>query len=294
MDDGARLALHSPSICDAFKLAFTRRPDIARFSAMTRSGDNFTVRLLREVRDRWPQRRDGDRNLEKLSFLLGWRCHLAADRTFKPVYRILQPEHYLKPDDDASAPSDVTVYHDIVVFREVYGAGRHEPFSTSSLDYRLEGLPAAAAIPAPSLDRWVLSLWQESLLGIQSAPTFDKFQKVVLDVQRYSRAFHTPDPGLMRRYIIEPNFYNPADPLIALARSLQHGTTPRPAIDLTQAVAAAPKQSQYAQALERAYRYLTAASDYFTRKIDERELERLCDVGKPHVPAELDPRRRKS
>jgi hypothetical protein len=62
---------------------------------------------------------------------------------------------------------------------------------------------------------------------------------------------------------------------------------------LEDAIAAAPRQSQYAQALERAYRYLLAASDYFIRKIDEKELERLCDVGKPHVPAALDPRRRK-
>jgi hypothetical protein len=293
MDDGARLALHSPSICDAFKEAFTKRPDIARFSAMTRSGDNFTVRLLRDVRERWPQRKPGDLAVEKLSFLLGWRCHLAADRTFKPVYRILQPEHYLKPDDDGSAPSDVTVYHDIVVFREVYGAGRFEPFAPSALDYRLEGHPAAPAAPVAVLERRIRPLWVEALMGIQSAPGIAKFQKETLDVQRYSRAYREPDPDRMRRYIIEPNFYDPSDPVIALVRSIQRGK-PRADIRLDEAIAAAPKQSQYAQALERAYRYLTAASDYFTRKIDERELERLCDVGKPHVPAELDPRRRKS
>lgn len=292
MDDGARLALHSTAICEPFKIALSKRPDIARFSAMTRSGDKFTVRLLRDVREKWPSRRDGDMTLEKLAFLLGWRCHLAADRTFKPVYRILQPEHYLLPDDGARPPSDVTVYHDVTVFREVYACGRFEPFTPSSLDYRLETHPASRALPASKLERLLTPLWQEALLGIQSSTAPARFQRVVLDVQRYARAFHSPDPDLLRRYIVEPNFYDPDDPVIALARSIQKGA-PRKDIVLEQAVAAAPRQSQYAQALERAYRYLLAASDYFVRKIDEKELERLCDVGKPHVPAGLDPRRNK-
>jgi hypothetical protein len=293
MDDGARLALHSPEICDAFKTAFSKRLDIARFSAMTRSGDNFTVKLLRDVRAKWPTRRDGDMVVEKLAFLLGWRCHLAADRTFKPVYRILQPEHYLKlKSEDDSEPSDVTVYHDVVVFREVYGAGRFDPFVPSTLDFRLETHPASRALPAVDLERLMMPLWQESLLGIQSSTAMPRFQKVVLDVQRYARAYHSPDPDRMRRYIVEPNFYDANDPIIALVRSIQRGM-PRKDIDLKQAVAAAPRQSQYSQALERAYRYLLAASEYFTGKIEEAELQARCDVGKPHVPAELDPRRKK-
>lgn len=293
MDDGARLALHSPAICDAFKLAFGKRLDIARFSAMTRSGDKFTVKLLRDVRDHWPQRRDEDMALEKLSFLLGWRCHLAADRTFKPVYRILQPEHYMRPASEITPPSDVTVYHDVVVFREVYAAGRAEPFTPGALDYRLETYRASSGLPASSLERLFMPLWQEMLLHIQSTKGMDRHQRVVVDIQRYANAYHSPDGELMRRYIIEPNFYNPADPIIALARSLQRGK-PRKDVALEEAVAAAPRQSQYAQALERAYRYLLAASEYFTGKIGERELEERCDVGKPHVPAELDPRRRQS
>jgi hypothetical protein len=293
MDDGARLALHSSTICDAFKLAFGKRLDIARFSAMTRSGDNFTIKLLRELRAHWPGRREGDLSVEKLSFLLGWRCHLAADRTFKPVYRILQPEHYTNPDDDGSAPSDVTVYHDVVVFREVYGGGRFEPFTSSALDFRLESHPAAAALPVTCLERLMMPLWQEQLLAIQTAKGIERFQRAVLDVQRYARAYHSPDPELMRRYIIEPNFYNPADPVIVLVRSIQRGL-PLPDISLEKALAAARNQSQYAQSLERAYRYLLAASDYFTGKITEKELEERCDVGKPHVPPELDPRRRRS
>lgn len=293
MDDGARLAIHSPEICADFKAVLRDKMAICRYTAMTRSGDMFTVRLLRGLRDHWPQRRAGDLSEEKLAFVLGWRCHLAADRTFKPVYRQLQPEYYLRGDDELGGASDVSVYHDVVVFREVYDSGRAEPFRPCALDFRLETHPAAGALPTGALERLVLASWQQQLLGIQSKKDAAHFQTNRIEVLRYAAAYHSPDPDKLRRYIFEPNFYNPRDPLIALARSIQRAS-PRKDIDLKQALAAAPRQSQYAQALERAYRYLHAASEYFLGRIDERELEARCDVGKPHVPAELDPKRRKS
>jgi len=292
-DDGVRLALHSPDICEVFHGVLRRNTDICRYSAMTRSGDQFTVKLLRALRDQWRNGRLDSLAEKKLAFLLGWRCHLAADRTFKPVYRILDPGHYLKGDDEHGEASDVSIYHDVVVFREVYDNGRAEPFTASALDFRLESHPASRAMPARALQRLLLPFWQTELLRIHSRRVPARFQLHRITVLRYSAAYHTPDPDKMRRFIIEPNFYNPQDPLIALARSLQRGK-PRGDIALADAVAAAAKQSQYSQALERAYRYLLAASDYFTGKIDERELELRCDVGKPHVPAELDPGRKKS
>ena len=66
----------------------------------------------------------------------------------------------------------------------------------------------------------------------------------------------------MRRYIFEANFYNRNDPLIQLARSIQHGKPDR-SIDLQEAVEAAASQSQYAQAVRKRYRYLEACSECF-------------------------------
>ncbi len=292
MDDGVRLALHSPHVCRDFKDVLARKMDVCRFAAMTRSGDMFTVAMLRKLRDHWPSRRPGGLAEDKLAFLLGWRCHLAADRTFKPVYRILDPAHYEKGSDEEGETSDVSIYHDVVVFREVYDHGRAEPLSPAALDYRLESHPAARALPALALDRLLLPLWQRELLSIQSRPAPSRFQTHRITVLRYSAAYFAPDEDKVRRYIVEPNFYDPSDPVIALARSLQRGS-PRKEISLDEAMALAPRQSQYAQALERAVRYIHAASEYFERKIDEPELERRCDVGKPHVPPQLDPRRRK-
>lgn len=291
MDDGARLAIHSPEICGDFKTVLRGKIGICRYTAMTRSGDMFTVRLLQGLRNHWPGRQAGDLSEEKLAFVLGWRCHLAADRTFKPVFRQLDPEYYRKADDERGGASDVSIYHDVTVFREVYSSGREQPFSPSMLDFRLESHPAFRSMPVSALEGLVLPLWQQLLLNAQSRRDLAHFQARRIDLARYAAAYHSPDPDKLRRYIVEPNFYDPEDGLIALARSIQRGAA-RTSISLKEALAAAPRQSQYAQALERAYRYLHAASEYFVGRIDERELQIRCDVGKPHVPAELDPRRK--
>jgi hypothetical protein len=301
VDDGARLANYSPTICRAFKIALRERPDLVRSGGTTRSGDQFTVQLLDHARQRWAGRKKGDFVVEKLAFVLGWRLHLAADRQFKPVYRMLQPEHYAAGDTEGR-PSDVSVYHDVIVFREVYAGGTLPPFFPSMLDYRAESHPGWSGFPAAKAERLMQALWQKSLAATQSfvlqekdpekwmAMLLKRFEPFTVDIQRYARAYHAPDPDLLRRFIIEPNFYDPQDPLIALARSIQRGK-PDPSIHIANAVDAAAKQSQYAQGLARACRYLQAASDYFEGKISEEELKIRSDVGKPHVPPSLVPKK---
>ena len=80
---------------------------------------------------------------------------------------------------------------------------------------------------------------------------------------------------------MENNFYDRRDPLIRLARALHQGA--RSDIGLDQAVDQAAGQSQYAQALRKAYLYITASSEFFERKIGEAELRPRLDLGTPHV-----------
>lgn len=292
-DDCVRLARHSPAICDAFKLCLTKHADIARMGAITRSGDKFTVKLLREARARWATRKDGDLVEEKLAFVLGWRCHLAADRQFKPVYRQVDTEHYAA---NRPSPSDASIYHDVIVFREVYGDGTQEPFSPASLDYRLESHPAARTLNVARTEDMMQAMWQRSLLGLQAFTTrennadtwqrlfFARLEPFEVDVDRYAKAYQHTSPDRMRRFIVDNNFYHAADPIIALARSIQRGQMDR-TIKLDEAVKAAATQSQYAQALRRGYLYLIAANEFFEGRIDEAELKSRSDLGKPHLPA---------
>ncbi len=293
LDDCARLAPHSDKICDAFKLCLAKHHDIARLGSVTRSGDRFTVKLLRDARERWPTRKEGDLVAEKLAFVLGWRCHLAGDRQFKPIYRRLDPERYA--GEEVKGAGDVSIYHDVVIFREVYDYGRKEPYVPSSLDYRLESHPAASAVSIGETQKLLRAMWQRSLLEIQSFLAADddldkwleiffaRYEPFEVDLLRYAEFFHNPDPDKMRRFIIDDNFYDRTDPIIALARSIQRGAIDK-TINLDRAVEAAATQSQYAQALRRGFHYLHAASDFFMGKIGEDELKKRSDLGKPHVP----------
>lgn len=289
-EDAARLALHDPGVPPVFKDVLKQHWADGGLGSLTRSGDRFSVGVLRGLRQGWPTRQPDKRLERRLAFLLGWRCHQAADRRFKPVYRELQPEHY---STEKGVPSDVTVYHDAVIFREVYRSGKDAPYHPSALDYRLETHAAAASVDAEFTQRLFRMLWQESLLAGQSflrtekdpAKWFPLFaarkEPFIVDVHRYSVALHHPDPALHYRYIVAPNFYDAADPLLALARSIQRGA-PDASIDLKRAVDTAPKQSQFAQAVANGLGYIRASSAFWENKIDEDELKRRFQIGTPH------------
>jgi len=296
-EDCSRLALTSPRVCAAFKLVLERHGDIGALGCLTRGGDRHPVQLLEHCRDRWESRKPGDLVEEKLAFVLGWRCHNAADRHFKPIYRKVQPEYYrneTSADADEKNASDARIFHDLIVFREVYDSGKRKGFSPYFLQDSLGGHPAASAVAVVPMEAVLGAVIQRTLLGMQSFATketdgdrwikrFDtRRQDYYIDIHRYARGLEGPPPDWLRRFILENNFYDRRDPLIRLARALHQGAR-NPDISLDQAVEQAARQSQYAQALRKAYLYLTACSEFFERKIGEAELRPRLDLGTPHV-----------
>ena len=234
---------------------------------------------------------------EKLAFVLGWRCHNAADRHFKPIYRKVQPEYYKNEtgvDADEKNASDARIYHDLIVFREVYDSGKRKGFSPHFLEDSLGGHPAAGSVAVVPMEAAMGGVVQRSLLGLQSFAAKEtdgerwlkrfeqRRQEFYIDIHRYARGIEAPPPGWLRRFILENNFYDRRDPLIRLARALHQGER-NPDIGLDQAVEQAGRQSQYAQALRKAYLYMTACSEFFERKIGEAELRPRLDLGTPHV-----------
>jgi len=298
-EDCGRLALHSSGICAAFKLVLNKYWDIASLGTLTRSGDRYTVELLKYCRELWPSRSSADFLEEKLAYVVGWRCHNAADRHFKPIYREVEPEHYKNEaggrDPDERDVSDVRIYHDLIVWREVYDCGRKKgsPVSPFLLQDNLSGHPAAGAVAVAPIEGALGGVMQRTLLGLQgfakgetdSAKWLARFQKQLqdyyVDVHRYARAVEQPDPDFLRRFILDNRFYDRRDPLIRLARALQAGRQ-LPEIKLETAVAEAEHQSQYAQTIRQGYLYLAASSEFFEGKIGEPELRQRLDLGTSH------------
>jgi len=295
-EDSARLALHSSTICDELKLSLRKHHAIGQLASITRHGAKFFVQLLNTYRDQWPTRKAGDFTEEKLAFVLGWLCHRAADRQFKPVFRYSNPEHY---SEERSGPSDSSIYEDTVIFREVYANGNKDPFIPSSLDFGMDSHPAAKAVSVDEVQDLFGGIWQRSLLELQTfIPqddnldewldlVFARLEPYTVDVNRYSEAYHRHDPDLYKRFITDINFYDATDPIILLARSIHRGAVDY-TIDLSKAVEAAEKQSLYAQALHKGYGYLQAASDFFEHIIDLDEFSVKLHIGMPRRVLTID------
>jgi hypothetical protein len=284
-DDCVRLALHSPRVCDAFKECLGEHLEIARLSGSTRSGDRFTTSLLAKYRDAWPNRAAGAMLPEKLAFVLGWLCHRAGDRQMKPVFRATDP-------DSGKSPTDCSIYHDAFLLREVYAGGEKEPYSPATVQPGMESLPASQAVDVAAVEDLLQAMFQRALIGLHTfipdrddvegwmERLFATRQRFYVDIHRYAEVFAVPDPDKMKRFILDVNFYDPADPIIRLAVSLRYGEADG-SIDIDEAVEAAESQSEYAQAIRTGYLYIQAASDYFERKLDDETLHDSLDIGKP-------------
>ena len=267
-DDCVRLALHSPRICRPLKLCLGKHLDSVRLGGVTRSGGTHMPGLLTKFRKVWPNRRPGDLLEEKLAFVLGWHTHRAADLQMKPIFETADKDCPL-------FPTDCSIYHDVFLFREVYDSGRREPYLPTTLEMRMQSSPAAGAFRIGPADDAFRSVWGQQVLGLQSfvdgSPRLERLvqtrQEIRADLRRYAETLSDPDPDKTRRFIVEINFYDRKDPIVRLARSLQHGR-PDKKIELGEALAAAAAQSQYARALQMGYGYLRAASDYFQGRIE--------------------------
>lgn len=284
-DDCVGLALHSPTICDAFKECLGEHLEIARLSGSTRGGDRSTASLLARFRDAWPERTEGDMLPEKLAFVLGWLCHRAADRQMKPIFRATDA-------GDAAPPRDCSIHHDVFLLREIYAGGEREPYSPATAEIGMQSLPAAQALDVDQIEDLLRAILQRALIGLHTfipdrddvegwmERLFAMRQRFYIDIRHYAEVFANPDADKMKRFIHDVNFYDGADAIIRLARSLQHGSADE-TIDLAEAVEGAASQSQYAQALRKGYLYIQAASDYFERQLDEDTLRDRLDIGKP-------------
>lgn len=272
-DDCLRLMSQMPRICGAFKQAVTDYLDIAHLGAVTRSTDSFNPGLLKRLRDNWADRKPKDNFESKLAYSLGALCHRAADRTMKPVFKQAAP-------DDPQSPKDVSIYHDIFLFREVYKDGVEKPYSPEMFGmktpfeehFRVLLQRALLSIHTFIPDRANAEAWLDKLFSLR--------QSFYVEIARYTEAYYHPDPQKTQRYVIDVNFYDADDDLIRLARAIQTGDdVGKSAVD--EAFGSGRNESKYAQALAHGLRYLIAANQFFNSDMPLDELKIAFDIGKP-------------
>ncbi len=287
-EDSARLVGYNPAFSARIKTAMEKYPEALRLGSTTRSGDTFILPLLTTWKNDW---QENDRRAEQMAYIIGWAGHLAADRTFKPVFRITDLAYYTR---GYPGPSHASIYHDTVMFEQVYQSGQATPFHPSALQKNIEGHAAADYVPVNRVESALASNFAGNLASIRTFlpqaiedwnsqwRTLDgEKQKFYVGIERYTDAYHNSDPSRRRQYIIEANFYNPNDPIIALARSIQQGE--KSSIKLSTALENTDNQSLYAQSLKLGYDFLMACSDYFEGNISLDEAKKQMRTFEPHT-----------
>lgn len=287
-EDSIRIARADPNFSALLRDSVNEFPQAVRYGSTTRSGDMFIYPLLEKWKEEWE---DSPLQKEKMAFVLGWACHLSADRTFKPVYRMTDFAFYAR---GYPGPSHASVYHDAVTLREVYQNGTVHPFHESVVSHDLHKHPAAAVVPINRIEGPFARSYASDLASLkkflshrnESDKSFedmcdDDRQKFYVEVDRYEEAYHHPNPAWLRRYIIKPNFYDRNDPVISFARDIQNGRAP--GVRLESLWKGIDNQSLYAQSLKLGYDFLMAANDFFTDKISLEQAKTNMRTGQPHT-----------
>ena len=295
-EDAARLAQHSSFMAEVVQRTLGRHYDSALCgSASSGSGRpgihrDVTLPMLRRARAAAGALPDGDPVLgRQFAFVLGWLAHAGADGTLDVRDRYRAAGFTLDTGEETATTPEMRrlgltetekqVYDDAFLFGAVYDGGRrdtrtpYEPLSPATLAPDMRPHPGAAFVDVAAVEPLVGALWQTGLLEIQSFydddsdldawvdTFFARRQEYMEDLRDYVAAFQTPDPVKTRYYIGEFGLYDADDPLIRLARSLQT-SAPAPPVDLGAALATAPDQSLYAQALANAYGLMAEAGRY--------------------------------
>jgi hypothetical protein len=286
-EDSIRLALHDSDFSDHIRFAVNSYPHILQLGSVTRSGDTFIFPLITEWKKDWERE---DPRSKQMAYILGWAGHLAADRTFKPVFRITDLAYYVR---GYPGPAHASIYHDAITFSQVYHDGETAPFHPSALQPAAYTHPAADILPVTRLEEAMgfnfaghlaefktflpneIADWEKQWEAIENEK-----QRFYVGIDRYTEAHHNSDAHRMRQYIIDPNFYNADDPIIALTRALQEGRST--SISLKDALEGTDDQSLYAQSLKLGYDFMMACSHYFEGNIDLEEAKKRMRTFQPH------------
>ncbi|MBP7402897.1 MAG: hypothetical protein KBA30_09800 [Clostridia bacterium] len=288
LEDSFSLVRLSDEIIPEFKDFIAKYARFGSLGCITISGDQFSFRLLEECKAVWKTRKPEDHVEQKLAYVLGWVSHRATDRQMKPIWTEPKPMGKGYDADPALSPTECSVYHEGLMFREYYAGDTL--FRDAILPDELDRLPLARAVDlrgaAAFAQPMVLrNLFEEQTLVRDAADVNDWFEKVGLrrqrfyvDLGRYVRSAMTPDPAKLAEFVTDINYYDVNDDILRIARLIRDGGTP--ARDEVRAAVAAEPASHYGKALKLSFGYIRAASDYYASDMPFEVLKERLDIGK--------------
>lgn len=288
-EDSARIILNTSRFCNAFRQSIENNYDAGMITSGSRGNHLFAIPILESYKDQWDAVKADPDTCTQIAGALGWITHRAADLQMKPTWRS-------KTAMDPSFPdSEMQLYHDSVTFREVYSGGatstesEYELITPHTFEGRMDSQASARYLDVQKVEELVTFLYQKDFVELHQfhkkhvdvGKWMDDFveyhQEFVEDLQRFIEAYNNPDPKKMEIYVYGINYYDPEDPLIRWVRGLQYGEDVS-GIDLDQALELAKTQSHYAQALLKAYDFLSAANEYFMNRMEKDKVIEILGI----------------
>ncbi len=270
-DDVRLLALHSPRINETFKGVLRDNHEEMRLGALVRRSEKFAGPLIKELRERWDERRDDDP--AKLAFCLGTLTHRATDRVMKPIFvsQIKGSEH------DRLA---ISIAHDIFLFNKIYGSGQDSPFAEQQFTETLS-FPQTPDLDWKTVEMIFQTMFQRAMLGSHTlkpddarpdewlSDLFSAVQNMRVDLRRYYSTLTDPDPDILERALDQVKFYSEDDAIVALARDLRAGGSVNGDEEFLRRSYLHDRPSLYARALSMAYGYVQVASEFWLGEVRE-------------------------
>lgn len=287
LEDSAAIAPYLSGISEDFIQTMQQHLNFAKLGAITVAGDQFSFRLLEEIRPLWKKRDD---LLEaKLAFVLGWISHRACDRQMKPIWSVIEITGKGSDANPAVSPTECSVYHEGEMYNLYY---KDDPaFRFSIFPEELKKYPGSELFNLEMAENFAQFSFGMNLMDIQTfslPPTDQRFmedvcirsQKFYVALDRYTRAAGDPDPKNKKEFVTEINWYDKNDPVISLANQLREGNQANVEKKMD-FVLEKPASSHYGQALQLSLSYILSASKYFAdEKMTITQLKENLDIGK--------------
>lgn len=258
--------------------------DSGLFCSGSRGNHLYAIPILEKYKNRKPDTFN-KKEMEQIAGALGWLTHRASDLQMKPIFNIIEKEgHPVFHDNECQ------MYHDAVMFKEVYQGGMlssespYQKFSPATLAHGMKGNPAAEYVNVPVTENVVTHYYLGEIAGLQhfinELDDIDEYcdllisnsQNLYEDLRIYIDAFQTPEFHKLTEYIHNYNVYDEEDALLKIVRNIQLNNKYPSAAELQEALATADKQSQYAQAVKKGYDYLSGAGKFYNDEIGKSDV----------------------
>lgn len=245
LEDCLALAVNSDGISDGVKQIAKKNLDFAHLGCVQPMDSEYYQGFIANLAKNIREGVDADQVAEQIAFLFGHLCQWGTRQKIGPL----------------AASHEEGIYHDAAVFRVYYTVGMGSDAGMAQEDLDRLGVTQETAIR--QMTTVLRALVKRAVMrthtfkpGYEDIHTwlgrfYNTQAQYDIDVDRYAEAIIAPDQEKLQKHVIDPDFYDAGDSILAVAKALRDGKSVGSG-EIAAAVGQEPK-SLYGKALKCAY-----------------------------------------